>query len=100
MVTPSMHGESPSVINDTRKGLQMRVYPNPASGAFYLEFLNGLEKGVKQVDIYAISGTIVQSVQLNGQKKQMFSGSELKPGIYYIRSTSGDRVETLKLVKL
>jgi len=51
------------------------------------------------VEIYGIWGEKILSAVLNGDNKHEFSLSGKRSGIYFIRVTSGDNDETLKLIK-
>lgn len=71
------------------------LYPNPHSGEFTVELANGLEKQIRLLDL---TGRLIYSVSsLND--KILINMSALSDGLYYIRIQSGDRLETMKVVK-
>ena len=74
-----------------------KIYPNPTTGNFILE-LSGDADQVK-VDVYGIWGEKVFSEVLGGSRKHKFSLSDRPTGIYFIRVISGDKAETVKVIK-
>ncbi len=97
--TPSM----PAVVmaeDEIPRSIQqssIKVYPNPTTGTFILELTNDADH--VKVDIYGIWGEKVLSTVLSGDRKHEFSLSGKPVGIYFIRVVSGDKAETVKIIK-
>jgi hypothetical protein len=71
----------------------IQIYPNPSTGMLYL----ASEEQIDEVAILDVSGKIVREVQQpNGQMDL----SDLQAGLYYLRFTKGDMVETKIFQKL
>ncbi len=73
----------------------IHIYPNPGSGEFTVEFTNDTEK---QINVMDITGRLVYTTK-SLQDKTPVNISFLSNGMYYIQIQSGDRVETIKIVK-
>jgi|GEM_PF-3123596 len=76
-----------------------KVYPNPTNGNFTLELNGDFESSATAVEIYDLIGEKVLSVRLTGEHSHDFSLSGETTGIYFIRVISGNRVETVKIIK-
>jgi hypothetical protein len=76
-----------------------RVYPNPTTGAFTLEFNNDLETGNANVEIFSMRGEKVFNTELSGNGKHELSISDKPVGIYVIRVISGSKTETARIIK-
>ena len=79
------------------------VYPNPSNGIFYLTYqLNSAEKFEAQV--FDAKGRLVQQYKKEGnggwQKFTIDLSSALYPsGVYLLRITTGDKLQSFKLSK-
>ncbi len=82
-------------INDSK----IKIYPNPTTGNFILDLMGGVPAENITVDIYGIWGEKVLSKVLNGDRKHEFSLSDRPTGVYFIRIITGDKAETLKIIK-
>jgi hypothetical protein len=76
-----------------------RVYPNPTTGIFTLEFQAESEPGNATVEIYGMNGVKVFSEGISGERNHVFSIALLQPGMYFLRIITGNRIETLKMIK-
>jgi len=76
-----------------------KTYPNPTTGNFILELPGDLQTKKIQVDIFGMRGEMVLTATLNGERKHEFSLSDKPTGVYFIRIVSGDKTETLKIIK-
>ena len=76
-----------------------RVYPNPTTGAFTLEFNNETETGKSNVEIFSMRGEKVYDTELSGNGKHELSISDKPVGIYVIRIISGSKTETARIIK-
>jgi hypothetical protein len=78
----------------------MKVYPNPTSGLFSLEF-NSLESGKATVEIVALNGQTVKQrdILLAGKTQTvLFDISAEAAGVYMIKVTSKEGVATQKII--
>ena len=92
--------EEQTSVPELTKNQRIRIYPNPANGSFTLELTGASETGMRKVDIYSMNGVNVMSGDLAGERKHIFLVEGLHPGIYFIHVTTGNTLETLKLIKL
>jgi hypothetical protein len=74
------------------------VYPNPSDGLLNVEFKSANEQYV-QLDLYDESGRLIRNLfsrqlQQPGQRTIQVDVSDQPPGIYLVRISAGDRVET------
>ena len=78
---------------------KFQLYLNPTSGNFSLEL--NVESTVDKitVDIYGIWGEKILTETLIGERKHKFSLSDMPSGVYFIRVITGDKAETVKIVK-
>ncbi|MEI7982717.1 MAG: T9SS type A sorting domain-containing protein, partial [Bacteroidota bacterium] len=77
----------------------IKIYPNPTTGNFILELPLDIQTEKVQVEVYGIWGKKVLTTTLNGERKHEFSLSDKPTGVYFIRLVSGDKTETLKIIK-
>jgi len=79
---------------------EIKIYPNPTSGLFSLQFGN-LESGKATVKIVALNGQIIKqrNVELTGKSQSvMFDISAEAAGVYLIKVTTKEGVTTQKIV--
>ena len=96
-VTPD---ELKSSAVNTPSDVKLHVWPNPASASVTIE-LTGQESGsVNMAGIYNLNGMKVISVELSGSEKHLLDVSMLPTGIYFVKVTSANGVETTKLIKM
>ncbi len=76
-----------------------KVYPNPTSGEFTLEFTNGTPVENTLVEIYNMQGQKVLTTSVSGERKHVFSLDGNKAGCYLFRMISNDRAELTKIIK-
>jgi hypothetical protein len=74
----------------------MQVSPNPATDLLLISFANG--NGVKQVELLDLTGRVVLAEPVNGQAQVTVSLEALPAGVYLLRAT-GERMETVRIVK-
>jgi hypothetical protein len=77
----------------------IKIYPNPTTRNFILELNGDIPLDKVTVDIYGIWREKVLAETLNGERKHEFSLSDRPTGVYFIRVISGDKAETVKLIK-
>lgn len=73
------HGKEEVADKAPPPAADVNVYPNPATEqvTVYLK-----EEGVFQVEIASLSGQLIQSVQVTGQRRQEIDVSKFTPGLY------------------
>jgi hypothetical protein len=82
-------------ITEVGKGTDVRVYPNPTTGAFVIE-LN--DQSLKSIEVTDMMGRIVENT-VTAQKKVSIDINNRASGIYYVKVVSGDNVSVIKIVK-
>jgi len=75
------------------------IYPNPTTRNFILELKGEVPADEITVDVYGNWGGKVLSKVLSGERKHEFSLLDKPVGVYFIRVVSGDKVETVKIIK-
>jgi glycosidase len=91
-----IYGNKPSTLGTDSFEVngEIYLYPNPASNYFTLN------ANASKVDIYSITGQLVKSFNANQSKENHFSISDLKQGIYIVKTiTDNKEAKTMKLVK-
>ncbi len=87
-----------SVFEDDPQGLSsLRLYPNPATDLVYITGMNDLAPA--SIELFDLRGRIIRSSRLEGNESTDLSTEGLKPGLYFVRVTQGNLVNTLKLLK-
>ena len=72
----------------------VNIYPNPVSDKLFIK----AQETICNVAIYKLTGAMVASQECNSEKVEMEVG-ELQSGIYFIRMTTENTVETRRFVK-
>lgn len=78
-----------------------RVYPNPFTGTFTLEFLSE-KAGTVSVRLFDSRGSLVHEMEHEpspGPNSIEIPAGNLGPGIYYYRFSDGTRAETRKVIR-
>jgi uncharacterized repeat protein (TIGR03803 family) len=94
-------GEDQPVEDQPMAVMQNRnftIYPNPASESFTFEQQGEKASGEIDVNIYSMRGEQLMTKHLYGEKKHVFSVSDLQNGLYFVKIVADGEVETLKLV--
>jgi alpha-tubulin suppressor-like RCC1 family protein len=73
----------------------VKVYPNPTSSLLNIA-INHLQP--EEVTLYDIQGRVILSEKMNGTEHQL-NISHLEKGTYLLKVSSGDKVETIKVLK-
>ncbi len=79
------------------KSLDVKLFPNPSTGAFYLK-VNSVSAESIQVRIIDLSGRVVKSIKTNSSETSMI-GSDLREGIYFFEVKQGSETRIVKAVK-
>ena len=75
--------------NKTMEAMDVRLYPNPTSGRFYLE----TDRDAR-VEVFSANGTLVESLDLNAGLNEM---NLRQKGVYFVRVSNG-KASTVKRV--
>lgn len=75
--------------NQTMEAMDVRLYPNPTSGRFYLE----TDRDAR-VEVFSTNGTLVESLDLNAGLNEM---NLRQKGVYFVRVSNG-KASTVKRV--
>ncbi|MDX5397528.1 MAG: PKD domain-containing protein [Hymenobacteraceae bacterium] len=87
-------------VKDALAARSLVVYPNPTNGQAELE-LKGYSGNV-MLELYTVAGQQVQVMQVQvtqPEQKQQLDLSKLPVGVYILRTTAGEQVQHLKIVK-
>ncbi|MEG1684447.1 MAG: T9SS type A sorting domain-containing protein, partial [Bacteroides sp.] len=76
---------------------KISIYPIPAKETISING-NGKE-GIWTAQVFASNGTLVMSQQINFSYKPIINISSLTSGIYYLRLSNNEEVNTLKIIK-
>jgi hypothetical protein len=90
-------GEQEPVIPVT--GASFKVYPNPTTGSFTLEFADKSTVGRIDIAIYSMHGEKLLNQEMTGERSLLFSLSGRPPGVYIIHVLTGNTAETVKVIK-
>jgi hypothetical protein len=95
MVNPPANQEQDDGITQEES---FRVYPNPTSGEFTVDW-NISEKNVSaDLVIYRLTGEIILRRSISANVPNRFNISGMTPGIYLLRIISENKAETKKIV--
>jgi hypothetical protein len=78
-----------SVINIKNPGSELKVYPNPGSGEWFVQPSKLVDEGFT-LEMYSVKGELVRSECVEGgNNPYLLNVSSLKNGIYLLRMISG-----------
>jgi hypothetical protein len=75
-----------------------KIYPNPTSGVFTIEQRGDLTSGQVKVEVLGTLGGKILSNEFQGQRKHEVSIKGNLPGIYFVRISTGEKVQTVKII--
>ncbi len=78
--------------------IAFRIYPNPTSGAFTLDWAGTEATGKINVSIFDMRGTRIFRHELPGEAKHHLSLAGKPAGIYFVKVVSNGVVATIKLI--
>jgi hypothetical protein len=90
-------GQETTPVTDGKAAF--RIYPNPTTGSFTLEFTGQDLPGSISAYICDLRGTKVLDINLNGKNKRVISLENQPKGMYFIRLVSTESSETTKILK-
>jgi hypothetical protein len=76
-----------------------KLYPNPTTGLFTLEFINTTITSPRQIEIYGMLGELILSKEISGEQRWQFNLADRAKGIYIVRVVQGSEIEITKVVK-
>jgi hypothetical protein len=92
------------VVDFASAKITIQAYPNPTSGELTLDITRTSVADGIQIEIMDIAGTIVKEMKFDPDGNQNFVTpvdiSFCKKGLYIVRVTSGQKVQTYKITKL
>jgi hypothetical protein len=74
------------------------IYPNPFTTLTRIQLLGRRKNKKSNLTIYDASGRLVKSIKLTGSTYQL--GTDLVPGVYFLKLRAGEYTETKKLIKI
>lgn len=86
-----------SAVGSAEEGLEsavVEVYPNPASGIFYLE---GIQLG-DQVEVFNTNGSLMRTAEVKTQENLGIKCEHWPAGLYLIRVVRGEKVVQKKIL--
>ena len=83
-------------ISQVQNEVNFKVYPNPSTNYFHLEFNQNVESGM--IAIFDLSGKMIQTIELN-QVQNIEFGNDFKTGIYLVKVQVDETIQNIKLVK-
>ncbi|MDP1803217.1 MAG: T9SS type A sorting domain-containing protein [Bacteroidota bacterium] len=83
------------INNNVAASSNVKLYPNPNTGEFTLELINGSTKTIELMDV---TGRVILSETTSNDKIDV-NITTLSNGIYYVRIQSNNAVEVIKIVK-
>ncbi len=83
--------------NDDRS--LFRIYPNPTTGSFVIEFMYAPAENCYELEIYTSMGEKIWKSELSGKTIYEFNLLNISRGIYIVRVMNGKKSEIVKLIK-
>jgi hypothetical protein len=76
-----------------------RIYPNPSTGVFTLDFQTTENSHDATILIYNTMGKRVTEIQVQLEKQHQINLSSQKPGIYLVRVVCAEKTGTIRIIK-
>ena len=83
-------------LPEPQKKATVKIFPNPVADVLNIKIENGSNEETT-VEIYSVHGRKVMSTTV--QQQANINLKTLTPGIYFVKTGSGNDFETIKLVK-
>lgn len=94
---------TPTSVYQTQFGHKIKIFPNPFSNIINIEILDVNDEKVEELGLYDIMGRKVEveyEVKYEGDDISILvQGSDLKPGIYFIKVKLGNKMMTFKVIR-
>lgn len=84
-------------IEEQRAKEELHVYPNPFRDRIVLEGIGSREKA--RVELFDITGEQILSREIAPSESRETIATDLRPGVYFLRYSTSDRSETLRLIR-
>ena len=81
-------------IGEVSEGVQMRLFPNPATGIVVLES----DAAVRQVSVVDATGRTLFSLPVDGEQHVCLDLSQLSAGLYLVRMQTSQGIATRQLI--
>ncbi|MBE0661382.1 MAG: T9SS type A sorting domain-containing protein [Bacteroidales bacterium] len=92
-----VNSEKMAFIN--KDDFTFKVYPNPSSGCFTIEFINADEDEIIYVEVFDMTGECVLHRELSGASSSDFDLSSMPGGIYLLRILQGSTITNGKIIR-
>lgn len=80
-------------IDENVESAVLNAYPNPFDGEFTLAYdLSAPLQADGRLEVFDIHGKLAESHSLSGQQGRMAVGSQLAPGLYFVRIVNGNAI--------
>lgn len=99
VTNPAEINDEPIMQQEISSTCFFKIYPNPTTGSFTLELKGDAPVNKITVEIYGMRGDKVLTEVMNGVRKHEFSLANRSTGLYFIRVISGNKSETVKIIK-
>lgn len=87
------NGDYVSAISELHNTAESVLYPNPTNGALTVEYTEGIQR----IEVFTISGQLVQTHAMNGQTSVRLNLENEKPGVYLLQ-TIGNTSKSVRRV--
>ena len=96
---PATHPANQTSVRVNSSQPFFKIFPNPTIDLITIEMDKDLVSSTVDMALFGTLGEPLLTEKLTGETEHVFSLSGKPAGIYYIRLISGDRTETMKIVK-
>ncbi len=80
--------------------VSLKLSPNPARNTLQI-YTNGLQQNKRStITVVSASGVVIKTINTTSNKIMQIDVSVLKPGVYFLKVLSGDKVSYTQFVKL
>ena len=90
MPAPGLLASDKEVINET---ISVKLYPNPTSDYVIIES----NMTIHDIEIYNLSGQLVQQVKQNKSERIQLDVSNLTAGLYLVKISNESNMQTIRL---
>jgi hypothetical protein len=95
---PEKSAAAPEETGIAMMNNSVKIYPNPTSGVFTIEQRGEAVTDHMKVEVMGTMGRTVLVADLQGLRKQQLSIKGNPTGIYFVKVTTGDKVQTVKII--
>lgn len=87
---------NPTSIVDAKNGIDLSIYPNPASQVVHVQLNNIANADVQMNDM--LGQVVYRAADVSATKEHNINTSDFAPGIYFIKVSAGGSTTTRRLV--